>query len=43
MKKPKKKKSKKAVHKVDWKSILVNALMDLIVGTILIIIGKMIE
>lgn len=43
MKKPKKKKSKKAKHKVDWQSILINALMDLLVGTILIIIGKLIE
>ena len=43
MKKSKKKKSKKTVHKVDWQSILLNALMDLLVGTILIIIGKLIE
>ncbi len=43
MRKPKRKKPKKAIHKVDWSSILINALMDLLVGTILIIIGKMIE
>lgn len=43
MKKPKKKKSIRAVHKIDWLQLFANALTDLIVGTILIIIGKLIE
>ncbi len=34
---------KKKPTRVDWLTILLNALVDLIVGTVLIIIGKLLE
>lgn len=43
MRQNKKTKSKKEVHKVDWNTILITSLLDLVVGTILIIIDKMIK
>lgn len=43
MKKHKRKSPNKAKHKIDWQSVLVNALADLIIGTLLILIGKWIE
>lgn len=39
----KKKKSKRAKQKFDWKPIFVSALLDLVVGTILLVIGKLLE
>lgn len=38
-----KKKKKKKPTKVKYGEILINALVDLIVGTLLIIIGKLID
>ena len=43
MAKKKKKKKKKKPTKVKYGEILINALVDLIVGTLLIIIGKLID
>ena len=43
MRRNKKAKSKKEVHKVDWNTILATSLMELVVGTILIIIDKLIK
>ena len=43
MRRNKKTKSKKEVHKVDWTTILATSLMDLVVGTILTIIDKLIK
>lgn len=36
------KKPKRARRKIDWQSLLLQALIDLVVGTLLIIIGKLI-
>lgn len=41
MGKPKKKKSTK--NPIDWRQTLVGALVDLIVGTLLLLIAKIIE
>lgn len=41
--KAQRKKPKRAKQKIDWSSLLLQALIDLVVGTILIIIGKMIS
>ena len=37
-----KKKSKKA-RRIDWQSVLVGAIVDLVVGVILLLIGKLIN
>ena len=34
---------KKKSNGIDWRATLINALVDLIIGTVLIIIGKLLE
>lgn len=41
-KRPKKNKSDKGLHNIDWFSIVIGSLSDLSIGIILIVIGKII-